>query len=188
MVYLIVGDSMKRIVFKFKNSGNSDGFTLIELLAVIVILGILMITAIPAVTKYINSSKKSTFADSAGAYINAARYSLLNDEYNCQTPAENGQKVKIPLYSNSDVNIDIDKGTGTSSYGKKYNENSYVVVEYSGGKLDYSICLVDNGNNGTSNGSNCLVQEKDLGKSAISAQGAKLTDVSGTSEICTKVS
>ena len=181
---------MKKIL-KMKN--NSKGFTLIELLAVIVILGILMITAIPAVTKYINSSKKSTFADSAGAYINAARYSLLNDEYDCQTPAENGQVVKIPLYNGSDVNIDIDKGAGKSSYGKDYDKTSYVLVKYSDGKLDYSICLVDGGKNGTYDGKACLVEEKELGKSTISAnKDVKVEDNSGvasdTSKVCKKIS
>ena len=37
---------------------NKKGFTLIELLAVIIILGILMIIAIPAVTSYIQSSRQ----------------------------------------------------------------------------------------------------------------------------------
>lgn len=179
-------------VFEIKN--NSKGFTLIELLAVIVILGILMITAIPAVTKYINSSKKSTFADSAGAYINAARYSLLNDEYDCQTPAEEGQSVKIPLYAGSTgketVNIDIDKGTGKSSYGKDYEKTSYVIATYSGGKLDYSICLVDTGSNGTIKGSGddktCLVAEKELGNSTISAKGASVKDDGIQRDVCTK--
>lgn len=191
---------MKKVL-KIKN--NSKGFTLIELLAVIVILGILMITAIPAVTKYINSSKKSTFADSAGAYINAARYSLLNDEYDCQTPSEDGQKVKIPLYSCSgndgnktcDVNVDIDKGTETSSYGKTYDKDSFVIVESKGGKLVYSICLIDAVGNGTkasgsgSGSSNCLVEEKDLGKSTISAdKGMKVNDTSGAKTECKKSS
>ena len=39
---------------------KKNGFTLIELLAVIIILGILMIIAVPAVTKYINDSRKYT--------------------------------------------------------------------------------------------------------------------------------
>ena len=141
-----------------------------------------MITAIPAVTKYINSSKKSTFADSAGAYINAARYSLLNDEYTCSTPAESGQTVKIPLSV-----IDIDKGTGKSSYGKDYKTESYVFVQWNGGKLDYSICLVDSNNNGTWSNSKCLVPEKDLGKNTISAKGATFADANA-SETCAKVS
>ena len=37
---------------------NKKGFTLIELLAVIIILGILMLIAIPSVTNYINNSRQ----------------------------------------------------------------------------------------------------------------------------------
>ena len=44
---------------------NKKGFTLIELLAVIIILGILMIIAIPSVTKYISDSRKSAYVDTA---------------------------------------------------------------------------------------------------------------------------
>ena len=38
---------------------RSKGFTLIELLAVIVILGVIMLIAIPSVTGYITSSRKN---------------------------------------------------------------------------------------------------------------------------------
>ena len=40
---------------------DNKGFTLIELLAVIVILGVLLAIAIPSVSKYINTAKKSAF-------------------------------------------------------------------------------------------------------------------------------
>ena len=60
---------------------NNKGFTLIELLAVIVILGILMMMAIPAVTKYIENSRKDAFYQTAKSYIEAARTTLLNGEY-----------------------------------------------------------------------------------------------------------
>ena len=143
---------MKKIL-KMKN--NSKGFTLIELLAVIVILGILMITAIPAVTKYINNSKKDTFADSASAYINSARYSLLNDEYtDCVLPAETNQCVYMTI-----DNIDIDKGTGKSSYGRDYKKQSYVKVTSDGKDLEYEIDLLDSGENGTTG----LTSEKKIG-------------------------
>ena len=52
---------------------NKKGFTLIELLAVIIILGVLMIIAIPSVTTYIQNSRKSAYVDSAVAYVDAIR-------------------------------------------------------------------------------------------------------------------
>ena len=77
---------------------NKRGFTLIELLAVIVILGILMIIAIPQVTKYIENAKKDTYADTAKAYINSARYMLLNDEFEtCTLPEDGGEAIYISL-------------------------------------------------------------------------------------------
>lgn len=130
---------------------NSKGFTLIELLAVIVILGILMIVAIPMVTKYINNSRKDAFADSALSYINAARYSLLNDEYNIPLP-DDGNSVCIPImsnYSKDGINlIEVEKAT-RSSYGGTWESESYVRAENKGGKVIYSIGLWDNKNYGT---------------------------------------
>ena len=57
---------------------NKNGFTLIELLAVIIILGILMIIAIPSVTSYINSSRKSAYVDTAKQIVAGAR-NIVND-------------------------------------------------------------------------------------------------------------
>ena len=42
---------------------NKKAFTLIELLAVIVILGVILMIAIPKVSQYINRSKKDSFVD-----------------------------------------------------------------------------------------------------------------------------
>ncbi len=133
-----------KTILKMKN--NSKGFTLIELLAVIVILGILMITAIPAVTKYINNSKKDTFADSALAYINSARYSLLNDEYNVTVP-DAGDSVCIPLSY-----IDVDKATKSSYGGNWDTAKSYVKAKNENGKVTYSIAIRDMKNYGTKDG------------------------------------
>ncbi len=72
---------------------NEKGFTLIELLAVIVILGILMIVAIPMVTRYIEQARKDTFVDTAKAYINAARYAYLNDDLGCTS----GDSATVPF-------------------------------------------------------------------------------------------
>ena len=62
-----------------KKKKRNFAFTLIELLAVIIILGILMIIAVPAVTKYINESRKTTYINSAKGIISGAT-TLANSE------------------------------------------------------------------------------------------------------------
>jgi len=44
---------------------NRKGFTLVELLAVIVVLGIILLIAVPQISKTIDESKKGIFASSA---------------------------------------------------------------------------------------------------------------------------
>ena len=56
---------------------NKKGFTLIELLAVIIILGILMVIAVPAVTKYINDSRKNGYVSTAKNLAGGVR-NLIN--------------------------------------------------------------------------------------------------------------
>ena len=51
---------------------KKKGFTLIELLAVIIILGVIMLIAIPSVTRYINESRKETYIDTAKQLVKGA--------------------------------------------------------------------------------------------------------------------
>ena len=62
---------------------NKKGFTLIELLATIVIMGILMMVAIPTISRVIENARKDTFVDSAKAYANTVRNMWTADEFTC---------------------------------------------------------------------------------------------------------
>ena len=62
---------------------NRKGFTLIELLAVITIMGILMIVAIPAITRTIENARKDTFIDTVKQYVNGTKTMWTSDNLQC---------------------------------------------------------------------------------------------------------
>ena len=57
---------------KKKKNKKPVAFTLIELLAVIIILGLIMLIAIPSVTRHINDTKKKTYVDTAKQVVKSA--------------------------------------------------------------------------------------------------------------------
>lgn len=63
---------------------NKNWFTLVELLAVIVIMGILMMVAIPAISRVIENSRKDTFVDIAKSYANSAKTLWTADTLTCE--------------------------------------------------------------------------------------------------------
>ncbi len=86
---------------------NRKGFTLIELLAVIVILGVIMVIAVPAITKYIDNSRKEGFTKTASGVVDAARLYYSNEygnssestlEFECTTKeckSASGEKLEL---------------------------------------------------------------------------------------------
>ena len=118
---------------------KNNGFTLIELLAVIIILGILMIIAIPSVTRYINDSRKNAYIDTAKEIISGAR-NLVN-----------GGKLEM---FDTDTTYYIDQECiGTENASKSpYGEftKAYVVVTYNGKGYDYFWTSVDDAGQGIS--------------------------------------
>ena len=109
---------------------NKKGFTLIEWLAVIVILGIILAFAIPAVAQYISSSKKGTYIANARSYATAARYALNLNDGEFAAPVNNGDAIVISF---KELEPHLESGGKKSPYGGVYiDEFSYVVVVNSG--------------------------------------------------------
>lgn len=154
---------------------NNKGFTLIELLAVIVILGVIMLIAIPSVSKIIANSRENTYKSSAQTLISGARNMALStstgkpDLGASNTPwvrvdVSKIDATKMASTNNFDANnylsvgyaikvrdIDVESGSNKqSAYNQTLNENySYVIAleNKNDDKLEYFIQLHDNTGN-----------------------------------------
>ena len=116
---------------------NKKGFTLIELLAVIIILGILMIIAIPSVTSYISDSRKEAYIDTAKEIISGAR-NFVNEG------KEELYDTGVTYYI--DANCIKTEGALKSPYGDFVK--AYVAVTYNGNGYDYYWTSVDEAGQG----------------------------------------
>ena len=125
---------IKKIVINFK---QKKGFTLIELLAVIIILGVLMIIAIPSITNYISESRKQAYITIASGYISGARNKVNSGDISAY---EKDVTYYIPGSC-----ISLEKG-GDSPYGKFVDY--YIVVTYDGDGYNYYWTSRDETNTG----------------------------------------
>lgn len=64
------------------NNMNKKGFTLVELLAVIVILAVLALVAMPNVTRLMNDSRKNAFITEVENFVTYAQTSYTNSQIN----------------------------------------------------------------------------------------------------------
>ena len=111
---------------------KNKGFTLIEILAVIIILGIIMMIAIPNVSKNIMDSRKKTDLVDAERYVEAGRNAVESHKIPCPSTETT---YYIPR-----VCVPTEKGH-KSPYAEW--KDVYVVVTYDGLKHYYYFTSLD---------------------------------------------
>ena len=171
---------------------NKTGFTLIELLAVITIMGILMMVAIPSVSRTIENSRRDTFADNALTYVNTVRNAVMADELACGAGATTVSATANGTYyfaidTENQQTKDIMEKVALSSWGnaKVTGYVQWTKTTNSAGRTTtvYSVCLEDTGDHGFSGKS----EEKDVTRTKILTSGADCTSSgkAATGTVCT---
>ena len=162
---------------------NKAGFTLIELLAVITIMGILMMVAIPSVSRTIENSRRDTFADNALTYVNTVRNAVMADEVSCQYDGGGTATVTASATPNGTYYFLIDTSAqqtkdlmekvALSSWGSaaitgyvKWTKDTNVTTGRT--TTEYYVKLRDTGSHGFKD----EVSEKDVSRAKIFTEGA----------------
>ena len=99
---------------------NKKGFTLVELLAVIVILGILLLVAVPSVSNIIKSSKQGVAKDEAMQVLN-----MMNTCSLAKLGVCDANEVKAYLDNASSITL-----TFTTTSGSTYDNITFSAFSY----------------------------------------------------------
>lgn len=116
---------------------NKKGFTLIELLATIVILGIIMVIAVPNVTGIIYRNRANTYIEDAKKLVTLADYAIRGSNNKIVKPAD-GHCIALSLQYLD--NAEFEEPPNGGDYQKN---DSFVVVKKDGSKLVYYAQIVE---------------------------------------------
>ena len=128
---------------------NKKGFTLIELLAVITMIAILMLLAIPSVSSIIENSRSDTFVTNAKTYANAAKKLWTSDSLYCGSEPKLSSAVVdgdyyILIDTADETIFPLLESGGRSPWGNR-DVKGYVRISKSddGKKTKYYVALTD---------------------------------------------
>ena len=124
---------------------NKKGFTLVELLAVVLILGILSLIAVPNVISIIDNNKKDIVLSDARKLISQAKLQVnIDKDIREKGTTATGHKFYFKdLNANNDIKTDADGATIKYADGSKhaYSEDSYVLYKVENGIATYCVYL-----------------------------------------------
>ena len=115
---------------------NNKGFTLVELLAVIVILSIILVIAVPSVNRYIKQSKEKAYKVQISELLDAVEsYANMNNEI---LPENDDEIIKITL---GQLKIEgIVKNDTKNPYNDKYFDDALTfIIKKKGNRYTYEI-------------------------------------------------
>ncbi len=116
---------------------SEKGFTLVELLATIVILGIIMVVAVPNVTGIIYKNRSNTYVEDAKKLVTLAEYEIRSNNNKITRP---GDKQCIAFSLEYLDNAEFEDPPNNGEYLKN---DSFVIVKKESGSLVYYVQLVE---------------------------------------------
>ena len=118
-----------------------NGFTLIEVLAVIIIIGVISIIAVPIVINYLNSARETAYTSFEKSMEEAAKGIVLdciNENNNCQIKMDN-KKIYLNTLIEDELIENIKDPSGTN-FCEEYT--SYVnIIGDNPMEYKYEACL-----------------------------------------------
>ena len=119
---------------------RKNGFTLIELLAVIVVIGLIMLIAVPNIVGLSTGVRKDQMLDDAKKLISLAKYKV-NTDYEIRNLTKPGICVNEVCTMSFDF-LNINGDLGDDPDGGTYQTGSQVIYQINNNVSEYCITLI----------------------------------------------